>query len=205
LLFMQFSKYKRYVPINYWSIVVLMSIVGTLVTDILVDDVGISLEMLTIMFTIAMLLGFYIWHQSEHTLSIHSIDTPKREAYYWLIILLAFALGTGAGDLISEGISMGYSSALILFSGLISLIVIAFYVFKMNGILAFWLAFILTRPLGATLGDFLTKPAEEGGIGIDMLLVNITFFVAIAALVAYLSKQQSLVIGSNTNRRNLAQ
>ena len=104
LLILQFRKIKIYSPVNYWSIVILMSIIGTLITDILVDNFGVSLVALTIVFTITMILGFIVWYKSEKTLSIHSIDTAKREAYYWVIILLAFALGTGVGDLISEGL-----------------------------------------------------------------------------------------------------
>ena len=119
---MQFNKLKRYVPLNYWSIVILMSIVGTLITDILVDSAGISLMTLSVVFSITMILGFFIWYKQEGTLSIHSIDTTKREAYYWLIILLAFALGTGVGDLISEGLAQGYSVAVLVFGGLIALV-----------------------------------------------------------------------------------
>ncbi len=189
-LFMQFSKLKRYVPFSYWSIVILMSIVGTLITDILVDLMGVSLITLSIVFSITMIAGFYIWYKKEGTLSIHSIDTAKREAYYWVIILLAFALGTGVGDLISEGLSQGYGVAVLLFSGLIVMVAIAYYVFKIDGVIAFWLAFILTRPLGASLGDFMTKPATEGGMGIGMLTVNALFFSVIIGLVIYLTIQQ---------------
>lgn len=190
LLFMQFNKLKRYVPFNYWSIVILMSIVGTLITDILVDSAGISLVTLSIVFSIAMILGFFIWHKQEGTLSIHSVDTTKREAYYWLIILLAFALGTGVGDLISERLAQGYGVAVMVFGGLIALVAIAYYVFKISGVLAFWLVFILTRPLGASLGDFLTKPAIEGGMGIGMMMINGLFFSVILGLVVYLTMKQ---------------
>jgi len=186
VLFMQFNKLKRYVPFSYWSIVVLMSIIGTLITDILVDQVGIGLITLSIVFSITMLLGFFIWYKNEGSLSIHSIDTAKREAYYWVIILLAFALGTGVGDLISEGLSQGYGVAVLLFSGLIALVAIAYYVFKIGGVIAFWFAFILTRPLGASLGDFMTKPPTEGGMGIGILTVNAVFFFVIISLVVYL-------------------
>jgi len=191
ILFMQFNKLKRYVPFSYWSIVILMSIVGTLITDILVDLMGVSLITLSIIFSITMILGFYIWYKNEGTLSIHSIDTAKREAYYWVIILLAFALGTGVGDLISEGLAQGYGVAVLLFSGLIALVAIAYYVFKIDGVIAFWLAFILTRPLGASLGDFMTKPATEGGMGIEILTVNTLFFSVIIGLVVYLTMKQN--------------
>ena len=187
LLFMQFTKLKRYVPFNYWSIVILMSVVGTLITDILVDSAGVSLITLTIVFTAAMIAGFLVWYKQEGTLSIHSVDTTKREAYYWLIILLAFALGTGAGDLISERLGQGYGFAVLVFGGLIALVAIAYYLFKISGVLAFWLAFILTRPLGASLGDFLIKPATEGGMGVNMIVVNGLFLSIILGLVVFLT------------------
>lgn len=191
ILIIQFNKLKRYVPFSYWSIVVLMSIIGTLITDIMVDLMGISLITISIVFSITMLAGFYIWYKNERTLSIHSIDTAKRETYYWIIILLAFALGTGVGDLISEGFALGYGVAVLLFCGLIALVAIAYYVFKIDGVIAFWLAFILTRPLGASLGDFMTKPATEGGMGLGMIGVNALFFSIIISLVIYLTASQT--------------
>lgn len=187
LLTLQFVKIKKYIPIVYWSLVILMSIIGTLITDILVDNLGISLVTLSIVFTITMLAGFAIWYAQEKTLSIHSIDTAKREAYYWFIILLAFALGTGAGDLISEGISMGYGNALLLFAGSIGIVAIGHYVFKIGAIVSFWMAYVLTRPLGASLGDFMIQPATDGGLGISAGTVNIVFFSIIAGLIIYLT------------------
>ena len=190
LLVIQFTKLKRYVPFNYWSIVLLMSIVGTLITDILVDTAGVSLVTLSIVFSIAMIFGFFIWYKQEGTLSIHSVDTTKRESYYWLIILIAFALGTGAGDLISERLAQGYGVAVLAFGGLIALVAIAYYAFKISSVLAFWLVFILTRPLGASLGDFLTKPATEGGLDVSMVVVNGLFISIILGLVIHLTLKQ---------------
>lgn len=185
LLFLQFGKLKRYVPANYWTLVVLMSVVGTLITDILVDNAGVSLVTLSIVFTAMMLAGFYLWYREERTLSIHSIDTGKREGWYWLIILLAFALGTGVGDLISEHLNAGYGVALMLFAGLIIAVAVAFYGFKLNATTAFWFAFVLTRPLGASLGDYLIQAPADGGLGVNMLVVNLVFLAAIVALVSY--------------------
>jgi uncharacterized membrane-anchored protein len=196
LLVLQFSRLKTYVPFNYWTMVVLMSVIGTLVTDILADDVGVSLVTLSIVFTIAMTAGFIIWHKNEKTLSIHSINTAKREAYYWLIILLAFALGTGVGDLLAESFALGYATALILFSGMILLVIFSYYVLKMNDVLAFWLAFILTRPLGASLGDYMTKPVTDGGLGINAMNVNILFLLVIISLVVFLTVQRQKVLSA---------
>jgi uncharacterized membrane-anchored protein len=185
-LFIQF-KCKRYVPVSYWTVVILMSIVGTLITDMLVDDLGVSLITLSIVFTIAMLAGFAVWYKSEKTLSIHSIDTAKREMFYWIIILLAFALGTGVGDLISEGLELGYGLALFIFAASIVMVAFGFYGLKMNSVLAFWIVFVLTRPLGASLGDFMIKPFTESGLGLGMTTVNVLFLAIIVSLIAYLS------------------
>ena len=190
LLILQFVKLKRYVPVVYWSIVILMSIVGTLITDILVDTMGLSLVIETIIFSVTMILGFILWYGSEHTLSIHSIDTPKREAYYWIVILLAFALGTGLGDMLSEKLALGYGTALLLFAGAIALVAVAYYALKLNETVAFWIAFILTRPLGASTGDFLTAPVNKSGLGISLSVVNIIFFSIIILTVVYMSMKQ---------------
>ena len=185
LLYLQFAKYKRYIPANYWSLVVLMSVIGTLITDMLVDMAGVSLVTLSVVFTGMMLAGFYLWYREEGNLSIHSIATGKREAWYWVVILLAFALGTGVGDLISEYFALGYDKALLLFIGLIATVTVAHYVFKLNAVAAFWFAYVLTRPLGASLGDFMIQAPADGGLRIDMMSINIAFLAAIVSLVAY--------------------
>jgi len=193
LLFLQFFELNRYIPINYWSIIISISILGTLITDILVDNMGIKLSTLSTVFTFAMVIGFLVWYKNEKTLSIHSIDSAKREIYYWVIILLAFALGTGLGDLISESMHLGYLFSFVLFSIFISFVVIGHYIFRMNSILSFWLAFILTRPLGASFGDYLTQSTQDGGLEIDMIYVNLFFLVTIVGLVSYLQIMQKKI------------
>lgn len=189
LFFLQFGKHKKYIPYIYWSLVVLMSVEGTLITDMLADNHIASLSTLTVSFSIAMLAGFALWYKKEGTLSIHSIDTASREAYYWLVILIAFALGTAAGDLISESLAQGYGVALALFSGLIAAIAIAHYVFKLNSILAFWMAYVLTRPFGASLGDYLSQSPKNGGLGFGLGIINMVFFVVIIISVYYMHLQ----------------
>ncbi|WP_020677594.1 hypothetical protein [Geopsychrobacter electrodiphilus] len=178
---------KRYVPASYWTVVVLMSVVGTLITDMFVENFGVSLLTLSIVFTITMLAGFAVWYKSEKTLSIHSIDTNKREVYYWIIILLAFALGTGAGDLISEGINLGYGVALLTFSLSIAVVAFGYYGLKLNSTLTFWVVFILTRPLGASIGDFLIQTKVDGGLGFGMTPVNVIFLTVIVSLVFFMT------------------
>jgi uncharacterized membrane-anchored protein len=186
-LFYQF-KSRKYVPGIYWLAVVLISVVGTLVTDNLVDNLGVTLETTTIYFTVALLGTFAVWYASEKTLSIHSIYTTKREAFYWLAILFTFALGTAAGDLTAEGLNMGYWVSALMFAALIGVVTIAHYLFKLNAVLAFWIAYILTRPLGASLGDYLSQPRDEGGLGLGTVGTSVIFLVTILSLVIYLTK-----------------
>ena len=180
-------KMKRYVPASYWLVVILMSIEGTLITDKLVDDWGVSLISTTVVFSIAIVAGFLVWYRSEKTLSIHSINTGKREIFYWIIILMAFALGTAGGDLIAEELEFGYGMSLLIWGSVIAVVALAFNKFKLNNVPAFWLAFIATRPLGASLGDLLTQTPEDGGLGVNGTLINICFGMIILGLIAYLS------------------
>ncbi|MFS8116282.1 hypothetical protein QD460_31685 [Rhizobium jaguaris] len=185
-LVFQFAQ-KRYVPPFYWAAVVLISIVGTLVSDNLVDNLGVALQTTAIAFTIALAVTFLVWYAVERTLSIHSIFTTRREAFYWLAILFTFALGTAVGDLVAEVFALGYLTTGILFGGIIAAIAIAYYVFKLDAILAFWLAYILTRPLGASFGDLLSQPQEYGGLGFGTIITSLLFLAVIVCLVIYMT------------------
>jgi uncharacterized membrane-anchored protein len=186
-LFLQFRS-RKYVPGIYWLAVVMISVVGTLVTDNLVDNFGVTLETTTIIFTLTLLATFVAWYASEKTLSIHTIYTTKREAFYWSAILFTFALGTAAGDLIAEGLNLGYWKSALMFAALIGVVTIAHYRFKLNAVLAFWIAYIVTRPLGASLGDYLSQPRDEGGLGLGTVGTSAIFLVTILSLVIYLTK-----------------
>jgi uncharacterized membrane-anchored protein len=186
-LFFQF-KSKKYVPGTYWLAVVLISIVGTLITDNLVDNFGVALTTTTTIFAIALAVTFIVWFISEKTLSIHSIYTTKREAFYWLAILFTFALGTAAGDLIAEGLNLGYWKSALMFAAIIGVVTYSFYRSKMNAVLAFWIAYILTRPLGASLGDFLSQAKTDGGLGLGTVGTSVIFLLSILGIVIYLSK-----------------
>ncbi|MGP2493545.1 COG4705 family protein [Mesorhizobium sp. PUT5] len=185
-LALQFAQ-RRYVPWAYWLAVVLISIVGTLVTDNLVDNFGVRLETTTIFFSVALMATFAVWYASERTLSIHTIFTTRREIFYWLAILFTFSLGTAAGDLLAETFSMGYLATGLLFGGVIAMIAFAYYALGLNGILAFWLAYILTRPLGASFGDLLAQPVEYGGLGFGTIYTSLIFLGCIVAIVIYMS------------------
>lgn len=182
---------KRYVPASYWVVVVLVSIVGTLITDRLVDEAGVSLVTTSILFGAALLLTFALWYASEKTLSIHSIHTAKREIFYWAAILFTFALSTAAGDLFAEGMQLGYAPSALIFGAIIALVAFAHYVFRMNAVLAFWLAYILTRPLGASMGDWLSQPLVHGGLGLGTIGTSAIFLIIITGLVSYISLQQN--------------
>jgi uncharacterized membrane-anchored protein len=177
---------KKYVPGIYWLAVVLLSIFGTLITDNLTDNFEVPLETSTIIFSIALAVIFAAWYKTEKTLSIHSIYTTRREAFYWLAILFTFALGTAAGDLVGETYELGYLVSAVIFGALIAVIAVA-YKFKLNAVLAFWLAYILTRPLGASIGDYLSQAPDDGGVGLGMVITSALFLTAILATVIYLT------------------
>lgn len=185
-LILQFSQ-RRYVPWIYWLSVVLISVVGTLITDNLVDNLGYSLETTTAWFSLALGATFALWYAVEKTLSIHTITTFRREVFYWLAILFTFALGTAAGDLMAEGLGLGYLQAGVAYGAVIAVIALAFFRFGMNGILAFWLAYILTRPMGASFGDLLSQPRDAGGLGFGTIGTSLLFFAAIIVTLFYMS------------------
>jgi uncharacterized membrane-anchored protein len=197
VLFFQFRA-RRYVPGIYWLAVVLISVVGTLVSDNLVENYGVTLETTTIAFSIALAAVFATWYAVERTLSVHTIFTTRREAFYWLAILFTFALGTSAGDFLSEQLELGYLAALGIFAGAIVVVAVLHFGLRLNAILSFWLAYILTRPLGASIGDYLASPRSEGGLGLGTNLTSIIFLSTILALVVYLAVSKRDVIRSGS-------
>ena len=175
---------KFYSPAIYWICVVLVSIVGTQITDILTDKLGISLYTSTSIFSVILAIVFFIWYRQEHTLSIHAINTRKRELFYWWAILCAFALGTATGDLATEALSLGFSIGALCFGWLIWL---SYLVWRLGGnaVLTFWIWYILTRPFWAALWDLLTQAREYGGLGVGALWTSIIFLTTIVILVTY--------------------
>jgi uncharacterized membrane-anchored protein len=177
---------RRYVSWIYWLTVVLVSVVGTQITDLLTDKLEISLYVSTAAFAVALGFTFFAWYRAERTLSIHSIITLRRELFYWLGILMTFALGTAAGDLATEALGLGFPIGVLAFGALIAITAGAFYA-GLNAVLAFWIAYILTRPLGASLGDLLSQSREYGGLGLGTIYTSIGFLAVIIALVALLT------------------
>jgi uncharacterized membrane-anchored protein len=177
---------NRCVPAIYWLTVVLVSIVGTQFTDVLTDKLDVSLYASTAVFSLALSGLFFIWYRVENTLSIKSINTRRREMFYWGTVLCTFALGTAAGDLATEALGLGFKVGVLVFGALIALVSVAYF-FRLNSVLAFWITYMLTRPLGASLGDLLSQAREYGGLGFGNLITSAIFLTIIIAVVACLT------------------
>lgn len=186
LLALQFRA-RRYIPAVYWSSIVVISVFGTLITDNLTDGQGVALTTTTPIFAVILALVFGAWFASERTLSIHSIVTTRREAFYWLTILFTFALGTAAGDLVAEKAALGYGVSVLIFAAVIALITALHYGLKLQAVLAFWLAYIMTRPLGASIGDLLSQSRHDGGLGLGTTGTSFIFLAVILVLVTFLT------------------
>jgi uncharacterized membrane-anchored protein len=178
---------RRYIPGIYWLAVVLISVVGTLLTDNLTDGQGVPLWISSTVFAIVLAVVFGVWYARERTLSIHSIVTTPRESFYWLTVLVTFALGTAVGDWTVELTGWTPGTSVLLPAGLIFAVFAAWRWFGAGPVLAFWLAYILTRPLGANIGDYLASPHDEGGLALGTLWTSVAFLGAILATVIYLS------------------
>ncbi|WP_230426453.1 COG4705 family protein [Paragemmobacter aquarius] len=178
---------RVYVPAAYWCAVVLISVVGTLITDNMTDAFGIPLLYSAIGFSLALGLTFLAWFASERTLSIHEVFTFRREAFYWLAILFTFALGTAAGDLVAEAFGVGFAGTGVLFGLIIASLALGYFALGLDGIWAFWLCYIFTRPLGASVGDFLSQPDEYGGLGLGTITTSLAFLGIIAVTVAVMT------------------
>lgn len=183
----------RYAPATYWTAVTLVSVFGTLVTDNLTDALGLPLELSTMMFGVLLGCAFGAWYAAERTLSIHSIFTRRREAFYWTAILLTFALGTATGDLMAQVLGLGFFVAGVVVAAVIAVIAVAWRL-GLHSVLSFWVIYVLTRPLGASIGDYLSQPPSEGGLGLGATFTSVLFFLAIIGAVAYLAVTKADVI-----------
>jgi uncharacterized membrane-anchored protein len=184
---------RAYVPGLYWGTVTLVSVFGTLVTDNLTDNLGVPLELSSVVFGVALAIVFVAWYRYEGTLSIHSIITTRRETFYWLAIFVTFALGTATGDLMAQALSLGYVVSAAIVMAVIAVIAIGWRL-GLHPVLSFWILYVLTRPLGASLGDLLAQPTDQGGLGVGSTVTSIVFLVAILGMVTYLSLSRVDVI-----------
>jgi len=190
----------RYVPVVYWLTVVALSVTGTLYTDILTDKFAVPLDVSTLAFAVTLMVVFGVWFVKERTLSIHSITTTPRELFYWLAVLVTFALGTAVGDWTLTLTGWGPGVSVLLPVALIGVVVVGWR-FGLDAVLSFWLAYILTRPLGANLGDWLAAPRTEYGLGLGYGVTSAIFLVAIAAAVLYLTLSRADVIDTAADQK----
>ncbi|MEU5208669.1 hypothetical protein [Streptomyces sp. NPDC020742] len=178
---------RAYRPGVYWLAVAMISIVGTLISDNLTDNLGVPLEASTVAFAVALAAVFAAWYRSERTLSIHHIDTTRRESFYWLAVLFTFALGTAAGDLVAEQMDLGYWISAGLFALAIAAVAVAHFALGLDAVWSFWIAYVLTRPLGASIGDYLSQPTGDGGLGLGTVITSVLFLGVILGLVVFLT------------------
>jgi uncharacterized membrane-anchored protein len=207
-LYVQFSK-DRYVPWAYWLAVAMVGVFGTMCADVLHVGLGVPYVASTVFYAIVLAVVFRAWYRVEGTLSIHSITTPRRELFYWAAVLATFALGTAAGDFTAVTLGLGYFGSILLFAAVIAVPALAYFRGAMNPILAFWFAYVVTRPLGASVADWLAVSHARGGLALGTGPVSLAFAAAIAAFVYYLTRSgrdtppdQGLVLtGAEAGRR----
>ncbi len=178
----------RYVAWAYWFAVVMVAVFGTMAADVLHVGLHIPYAVSTPFFAVILAIVFRAWYRSEGTLSIHSIFTPRRELYYWSTVMATFALGTAAGDLTAKTLGLGWFASGVMFTAVIAIPAVGYFRFGWNPVVAFWFAYIVTRPLGASFADWLGLPPHLGGVGLGRGTVAVGGAIAIAALVAYLSR-----------------
>lgn len=178
---------RRYVPSIYWLAVVMVAIFGTMAADVLHIELGVPYLMSTTFFALALGVIFVAWYATEKTLSIHSINTPRRELFYWATVMAAFALGTAAGDMTASTMGLGYFTSGVIFGVLFALPALAYWLFKLNAILAFWIAYVLTRPFGASFADWAGKSRSLSGLGLGTGEISVVLTVLIVILVGYLT------------------
>jgi len=179
---------KRYIPWLYWLAIVFISVAGTLITDNLHDGMGVELWVTTSVFAVILAAVFALWYYEERTLAMKSINTRRREVFYWLAILFTFALGTSAGDQLAESVNIGYLASLGVFAAAIAIVFVGWRLKLVGEITAFWIAYILTRPLGASLGDLLSQAPKDGGLGLGPNNTSYLFLVLIVGSVIYLTR-----------------
>lgn len=200
-LWLQFRT-TRYRPLAYWLLVVMVSIFGTMVADVIHVVLGVPYVISTSLFAGSLLLILWGWNASEKTLSIHSVATPRRELFYWATVIATFALGTAAGDLTASTFGLGYLNSAIMFSLLFAAAGIAYFVFRLNEVAAFWIAYILTRPMGASFADWFDKPRDMSGLGFGTAPIAALLTVAVALAIGYIwlrfqRQSVSATIGTN--------
>jgi uncharacterized membrane-anchored protein len=195
-LILQFSV-RRYTAWIYWLVVVMVSIFGTMAADVLHVGLGIPYLVSTMFFVLALIIIFVTWYWIEKTLSIHSIYTRRREVFYWSTVLGTFALGTAAGDMTAITLHLGYFSSGILFAVLLAIPSLGYRLFRLNGIFAFWFAYIMTRPVGASFSDWISASPSRSGLGLGEGQVSLGLTIIILVLISYLEVTRKDIKGGS--------
>jgi uncharacterized membrane-anchored protein len=185
-LVLQFRQ-RHYLAWTYWFAVVMVGVFGTMAADVLHAGFGVPYYASTTLYAVVLAAVFIVWDRTEPTLSIHSIDSPRREAFYWAAVVATFAMGTALGDLTATTFHLGYFASMLIFAAIIAIPAIGFRFFRWNAITSFWFAYVVTRPLGASFADWVGKPGSVGGLGVGDGTVSVILTVVIACLVAYLA------------------
>lgn len=178
---------KKYVAWIYWLTVTMVAIFGTMAADVVHIALGVSYLVSTFCFALALCIIFFFWHKVEHTLSIHSIFTRRRELFYWLAVITTFALGTAAGDMTAVTLNLGYLVSGVFFAGLFAIPLIFHKIFKSHEVLTFWAAYVVTRPLGASFADWFGRTPAMGGVGFGTGRTSLVLTILIILFVVYLA------------------
>jgi uncharacterized membrane-anchored protein len=185
-LVLQFSM-RRYLAWTYWLAVVMVGVFGTMAADVLHVRFGVPYLVSSVLYAFVLVAVFVTWQQTEKTLSFHTIDTPRREAFYWAAVAATFACGTAVGDLTATTFHLGYGFSIVLFIGVIAVPIVGFWRFGWNPIFSFWFAYVITRPIGASFADWVGKPQIASGLGWGDGRTSLVLTAVIACLVAYLA------------------
>src|SRR5262245_49390017 len=182
---------RRYQPAAYWAAVSMVAVVGTMAADLIHGELGVPLTMSTLVCAAALAVTFVVWHRAEGTVSIHAVDSPRRELFYWLTVSFTFALGTAAGDLTADRLGLGFLGSIVLFAAIIVVPALGYWRFRLNAVAAFWFAYVVTRPLGASIADWLSKPARHGAATLGEGPVAPLLFAATAVPFAALTRHST--------------
>lgn len=197
-LWLQF-KTRCYRPPVYWAAVSMVAVAGTMAADLIHGELGVPLTVSTLVCAAALAVTFVVWYRTEGTVAIHAIDSRRREMFYWLAVSFTFALGTAAGDLTADQLGMGFFGSIVLFAVIMVVPAVGYWRFRLNAVVAFWFAYVVTRPLGASIADWLSKPARHGGLGFGDGPVALVLLVGIVLAVAALVGHSALMV--RTGRR----
>lgn len=180
---------RRFHPVLYWTVILTTSTAGTTMSDFMDRTLGLGYAKGALILITCLLVILAVWRLSEGTLSVSHIHTRKAESFYWVAILASNTLGTALGDYLADSSGLGFLGGAVLIGGLLAMVVLATFLTSLNRVMLFWIAFVLTRPFGATFGDLLTKPAAVGGLGFGTIGSSAILACLLAGLIAYTSLQ----------------